>query len=587
MVSLKSHHKVTLILGLIMAILLTSVYFYLDNTLKNYTFKRIRQDLVQEVALARMFLEQVPASAELDDVADNLGRKTLARVTIIAPDGTVAGDSRFDGERLRALENHGKRPEVIEARKIGVGESRRYSFSVNDDLLYVAMPYGLSNPPGVVRLSLPLADIANISNHLKRFLWISLMIFFIFALFVSHLASILITQPIARISEAAQAIASGDFSRKISLKQNDEISDLAKAVNFMSDQIRTRMAEVTAAKSRLEAVFLSMAEGVMVTDADGKILLINETLKKILKVEHETQGRRPIEVIRNIEVQDIVDQIQKTGVNVQGREMVFYIPEEKILRVYGAPVLRDGKSEGGVLVFHDITDLRRLERVRKDFVANVSHELRTPVASIKGYSETLLDGAMEDREHARDFLKIIYSESDRLAKLVNDLLELARHESGQAVLDFKPCRISKILDWVMSGLAMQIKQNNIKVEINIPDHLPQVKADDSAVSQILFNLVENAIKYNHPGGRITISASEKQDSVETVVSDTGLGIPSDDLPRIFERFYRVDKAHSRDIGGTGLGLSIVKHIIQAHSGEIHAESILGKGSRFRFTLPKA
>ena len=238
-------------------------------------------------------------------------------------------------------------------------------------------------------------------------------------------------------------------------------------------------------------------------------------------------------------------------------------------------------------MFHDITDFRRLETIRKDFVTNVSHEFRTPVANIKGYSETLLEGALDDKEHAVDFLKIIYSESGRLAQLVDDLLELARHESGRPILDLQPCSLAKIFDGVLVGVSIQAKQYDIRVISEISQDIALVKVDEFAVAQILFNLVENAIKYNQKGGQVIISAIDQNSDIEVTVSDNGLGIPSNDLPRIFERFYRVDKAHSREIGGTGLGLSIVKHIIQAHGGKISVESQLGQGSTFRFTLPKA
>lgn len=583
---LKSHHKVTITLSAIVAVILTSFYFYLDNSLKTYVYKRIRSELTHEIALTKVYLEQVSGSVDFDRIADDLGKDIASRVTIIDSDGVVLGDSMFEGEKLHALENHLSRPEVEDALKRGFGESRRFSYSTREDMLYVAEPFGSAQHPKIVRLSLPLADIASLSAHLKKVLWGSLAIALVFALLVSHFASLMITRPIARISAVAQAIAAGDFSQKIFLSQNDEISELAKAVDFMSQQIRARMEDVMTSKSRLEAVFLSMVEGVMVVNTDGKILLINETLKRILRVEHEAVGRKPLEVIRNIEVQEIVDGVLKSRQSVGGREMSFYIPEEKILRVHAAPVLRDGKTDGAVLVFHDITDLRRLETVRKDFVANVSHEFRTPVANIKGYSETLLDGALDDKDHARDFLKIIYSESDRLAKLVDDLLVLARHELDRPALDIKPCSIPKILDWSLSGLTPQIKQRDLKVKLDIPQGLPEVKADDSAVSQIFLNLIENAIKYNNNGGTINISAREKDDWVEISVADTGIGIPAEDLPRVFERFYRVDKSHSRDIPGTGLGLSIVKHIIQAHGGDIKAQSELGHGSTFQFTLPK-
>ncbi len=249
--------------------------------------------------------------------------------------------------------------------------------------------------------------------------------------------------------------------------------------------------------------------------------------------------------------------------------------------------MRDGVADGAVLVFHDITDIRRLETIRRDFVANVSHELRTPLANIKGYGETLLEGAIDDKENAHDFLRIIYSESDRLAKLVDDLLELARLESGKTDLLLKACRIDEIYNWVVTGLKIQAMDKSINIQCEIPADLPQVNGDSSAIAQIFLNLIENAIKYNNPGGEVIISAKDLGPFIEISVCDNGIGIPADDLPRIFERFYRVDKARSRELGGTGLGLSIVKHLVQAHGGEVSVQSQLGRGTIFRFTLPKA
>ena len=421
---------------------------------------------------------------------------------------------------------------------------------------------------------------------LERFFWIAVTVAIILTVALNFILSQLITKPIQRISKIARGIAAGDFSKKASLSQAGEIDELARAIDYISEQISARIKDTKSGEGRLEAVFLSMAEGVVVVDRHGEILLMNETLKKILRVEHDAVGRKPLEVVRHIEVQEIVDGVLALQKGIDGREMAFYLPEEKVLHVHAAPVLRDGKIDGAVLVFHDITDLRRLETIRKDFVANVSHELRTPVASIKGYAETLLDGALEDKDNARDFLKIIYSESDRLAKLIDDLLNLARNEMGSPALDLKPCNIAKMLDWSLSGLMQQIKQRELKVRLDISENLTDVKADESSVAQIFSNLIENAIKYNRSGGEINISGREKDKYVEICIADTGIGIPTEDLPRVFERFYRVDKSHSRDIPGTGLGLSIVKHIIQAHGGEIKARSQLGQGSKFCFTLPK-
>lgn len=399
--------------------------------------------------------------------------------------------------------------------------------------------------------------------------------------------SAVFSRPLRDIAGMAHAMADGDFSKRLSLSSDDEIGELAESLNTMGRRIDARLDELMVSKSRLEAVLLSMFEGVMVVSADGKILLINQTLKDVLRVERDVVGRVPLEVIRNREIQEIVDRTLQLQGGVESRELSVLLPEEKTLRVHARTVVREGVCDGAVLVFHDITDLRRLERIRTDFVANVSHELRTPVANIKGYAETLLEGAIDDREHAVEFLKIIYSESDRLARLVDDLLELARLESGKSPQPFRDCDLGEILDWVLAGLNIQVRDKKISVIKNFPRDLSRVKGDESAVAQIFLNLLENAIKYNTPGGRVTVSAREDDFFVEVEVADTGIGIVEEDLPRIFERFYRVDKAHSRQTGGTGLGLSIVKHIVQAHQGHITVTSEPGHGSSFRFFLPKA
>mgnify|MGYP001571754157 CR=1 FL=1 len=403
---------------------------------------------------------------------------------------------------------------------------------------------------------------------------------------VCFAVSAVLFRPLRDIAGMAHAMAGGDFSKRLSLSSDDEIGELAESLNTMGRRIDARLDELMVSKSRLEAVLLSMFEGVMVVSADGKILLMNQTLKDVLRVERDVAGRVPLEVIRNREIQEIVDRTLQLQGGVESRELSVLLPEEKTLRVHARTVIREGVCDGAVLVFHDITDLRRLERIRTDFVANVSHELRTPVANIKGYAETLLEGAVDDREHAVEFLKIIYSESDRLARLVDDLLELARLESGKSPLAFRDCDLGEIVDWVLAGLNIQVRDKKISVIKNFPRDLSRVKGDESAVAQIFLNLLENAIKYNTPGGRVTVSAREDDFFVDVEVADTGIGIVEEDLPRIFERFYRVDKAHSRQTGGTGLGLSIVKHIVQAHQGHITVTSEPGHGSSFRVALPK-
>lgn len=585
------HYKITAIFVIITACILFGIYLYLNNGLKEYTFQRIKTSLLKETRLTKSFLEanftEASQSQELDAIADKIGTDLDKRVTIISREGKVLGDSELNEKELMKVENHLYRLEVHDALKSGIGESRRFSTTIKKDMFYIAATFGIEKPRGIVRLAMPLSEIELVSDRLKNTVFVSLLLAFILMVIVGFIASIFISKPIKEMSWIAKGIARGDYSRKISVATNDEIKDLAEAFNYMSQQIRLRVQDVTLSKSRLEAVLLSMFEGVMVVDRRGTILLINQTLKDLLQTKEEPIGKRPLEVIRNIEIQEIADNALKLDKGVESREISLLLGEEKILMIHATPIVRDKGIDGAVLVFHDITGLRRLEKVRQDFVANVSHELRTPVTNIKGYAETLLEGALEDKENAHDFLKIIYSDSDRLARLIDDLLDLSKIESGKLKMVLEPCAFMPILERVVSSLERYARDKSVILKSDIPKDIPNLLADESRLAQVLLNLIDNAIKYTENKGLVTISAKEQGKFVRIDISDTGVGIPEKDLPRIFERFYRVDKARSRELGGTGLGLSIVKHIVHAHKGEVSVQSVLGRDSTFSFTIPKA
>ncbi|MDD4957435.1 MAG: ATP-binding protein [Candidatus Omnitrophica bacterium] len=585
---IKLYHKITIVLALTLALVLSVIYAYLNNNLRQYTYQRIKNNLDKDTGLLRSFLEKTPpdmSSAALDEFADIAGRDLNARVTIIGTDGNVLGDSEIKLEDLAELENHINRPEVEEALASGSGESERFSTTVQDQRLYMASIFGRPEARGVIRLSVPLSELAEVSGYLKRIAGLSFVLVFILTLIFGAVGSFFISHPLKQISDAAKEISRGDFSRRILVNTRDEVEDLATTFNDMSDQIKARIEDVTDSRSRLEAVFASMFDGVIIVDAKCRILIMNRAIRDLLSVKEDPVGRKPLEVIRNVKVQELADSVLGAEGKVGIEEISVLLPEEKKLLVHATSVIKNDKVEGAVLVFHDITDMRRLERVRQDFVANVSHELRTPITNIKGYAETLLDGALGDKDNAEEFIRIIYNDSERLANLIEDLLDLSSIESGKLALELAPCSIKDLAGRVVADIEQQANDKGIYIGIDVPDGMPAILADERLIYQALMNIVDNAVKYTEDKGSIRINAKSRDGFTECSVSDTGIGIPEQDLPRIFERFYRVDKARSRKIGGTGLGLSIVKHIIQEHGGQVFVESAPGKGSVFTFTIP--
>ncbi|MBN1675126.1 MAG: HAMP domain-containing protein [Kiritimatiellae bacterium] len=585
------HHKITLAFGAVVACVLCGAYLYLNRSLREHTYRRIRADLHKDTALAATLLTghlaYGAAESAFDAFADQIGQALEVRVTIVGLDGTVRGDSELDAAGLRQVENHLHRPEIQAALANGGGEGRRFSDTIQRNLLYVAHPFGGDEPRGVVRLAMPLSEIEQISSRLKALLGASLLAAFVATLLLGHAVAVRISRPMKRLAAIANRVAEGDFTQRAVAPADDEVGDLASAVNHMSEEIQRQIAEVSSGRSHLEAVLLSMFEGVMVLDAGGSVVLMNRALRRALFVEGDTSGKQPMEVIRNREIGAIADRVLAMREGVASEEIGILLPVERTLLVHAAPVLRDGTVEGAVLVFHDVTELRRLERVRRDFVANVAHELRTPVTNIRGYAETLLDGALADAANAKEFVATIAASSRRLAALIDDLLRLAGLESGEARMQLEPSSVQTLVARLFQVLRPAAGEKGLVLRSEIPAELPAIRADEDRMSQVLLNLLDNAVKYTPAGGTVTVSAESDAQFVRIRVADTGIGIPAKDLDRIFERFYRVDKARSRELGGTGLGLSIVKHIVQAHEGQVAVESTLGKGSTFSVSIPRA
>lgn len=405
-----------------------------------------------------------------------------------------------------------------------------------------------------------------------------------------------IRRPLQEITSAVETLAAGGLDRSTALSSTasvEEIRALASAVSKLREAFVERFQEAEEKTTTLEAILTSMVDGVIATDSSGRILLFNPAAERLFqKLKGEVLGKSILEVIRHYELAQAFDQTQQTG-QMQLQELQLFSPQERTLQARTSPIkTAKGESLGTVAVLHDITELRRLERVRSEFVANVSHELRTPLTSLKGFIETLLDGAMADPGTCRRFLEILNKETNRLVALVNDLLDLSRVESKHFPLDLRPIDTASVLESCIHLFRQKAQDKQIDLTFQSAPGLPQIAADELLLRQVFVNLLDNAVKYTSGGGRVQvhvagvgIKSPQALDGVQIEVSDTGAGIPAKHLDRIFERFYRVDKARSRELGGTGLGLSIVRHVIDRHGGKIEVESELGVGTTFRITLP--
>ncbi|MEG6616454.1 ATP-binding protein [Peptococcaceae bacterium 1198_IL3148] len=405
--------------------------------------------------------------------------------------------------------------------------------------------------------------------------------------FVSYFVLVRLISPLQELITATYDLAGGILEKEIMINANNEIDELAASINVIAQQLRYRLNKMNDERSRVNAILDSMGEGVIALDADGRIIMVNPMLIKYFKIsEDDFVGKRTIEVIRSYELDQLLRQVLITRQPLSAETKIL-ITSPKIYRVFATPLISaTGKQQGVVALIADVTERRQLEKMRTDFVANVSHELKTPLTSIKGFLETLLDGALEDPKTAEHFLKIAKTETDRMTRLVEDLLKLSKLENRKTVLDQQQLNMAEVVSQVMQIFSSRADEKNIELTAKIQRDLPPVLGEKDLLIQVLINLVDNAIKYIPVGEtvNITLELDKSKQKMLVTVADSGPGIPAESLPRLFERFYRVDKARSRDAGGTGLGLSIAKHVVELHGGEIWVDSS-SQGTIFTFTLP--
>jgi two-component system phosphate regulon sensor histidine kinase PhoR len=560
--------------------------FIAQRELREREVDRMARSLEARAALVREMIHQHDLASEdpaiLDAIADRAGYAAGARVTLIDSTGLVVADSAVPLDRLSALANHRDRPEVRSALAGQVGQNARRSESVGRDFLYLAIPMEQGRG-GVVRVAMELSDLENALAGLRNVLLLSGGVGLIAAIGLSYGLAWLALRPIRDIQRLTSAVADGDLDYRLPRRSRDELGEISNSIHRMADQMRAQIEEATREKEQLQAVLNSMVEGVLVVNAQMNVVLANERLRNMFGLSGVSEGLTLMEFARHAELDAALREAAGKDEPVSRMISMTY-PVERQLQVHAIRFpTGSGKRLGTVAVLHDMTEVAQLEQVRREFVANASHELRTPLTAIQGFSETLLhSGDLADS--SRSQVEIIDRHARRLGRLVGDLLQLSETEGREVVLECSEVDVNALIGRIIRDLDSSFREKQIEVVCEVEEDV-SAWVDVHAFEQVVRNLLDNACQYTEPGGRVKVSAKREARWARICVEDTGIGIPERDLGRIFERFYRVDKARSRAAGGTGLGLSIVKHLVQSMKGEITVESRMGRGSTFTLRVP--
>lgn len=573
---------------LLILLSLSAVSWYVTRSFNSFFIARIHNDLQAQGQLLKNQIRPLmsPLDAEtIDRLCKEIGKNSATRVTIVLPDGTVAGDSN---EMPKHMDNHSGRLEIQAALAGRIGSVTRYSKTLQQNMLYVALPLPLEDKSVVaVRTAIPITAVETEIHSLQLKVLFGGLLIAVAASGLCLFVSRRISLPIEKMTEAAERFAGGDLKRRIEPPGTVELAGLANALNQMAVQLENRIETVINQRNEYEAVLTSMVEGVIAVDLQEHILSINGAAIRMLNLKAaELKGRNILAAIRNREAYAFITEALTNGVYKEG-DVVLHQHGEQILNIQCTPLCNAADQRIGILVvLNDVTRLRNLDNVRREFVANVSHEIKTPLTAIKGFVETLLHGTADSEEERARFLGIIKKHTDRLGAIIEDLLSLARLEqrNGIDVVSFESKRLKDIIETAIQIVKSKAEEKEIGFDVAV-DSTIRATVDGTLMEQAIVNLLDNAVKYSPVSGRIHIKGEQRNDAVCIEISDTGPGIAGQHLPRIFERFYRVDKARSRKLGGTGLGLAIVKHICQVHGGNCRVESEPGKGTTFTIVIP--
>ena len=563
-------------------VIICTSFFLLDifmrDEVKDVLTSRIENELfsyakLMDLTFSGKASEQVKQIAEISD----------SRITLIDARGKVFADSEKD---VALLENHSNRPEIQEARLKGTGKSVRHSDSLRIDMLYIAV--AVKNGQGIqgyIRMARPLHDVQKVIDKVYQYMLLTIFIVAIIALGIALFFSYRLYEPINTMKQFTEKLRRGEPVGSIILGTSDETRTLADNINYLVEELKDKIRIAHEEKSKLMTAFTNMNEGILVINEQGFIEFSSPVLSNMLAIQYENiVGQTLMETFRNIDLQKAFLEFKEKRVNVS-REIIFENLEKVILSISISAVYGYLDEEKTMIVFHDVTRLKKLERIRMDFVANVTHEIKTPLTAIIGYLETIKSGAINNIEETKKFINIILKQAERLNRLVDDLLIISNIEMKQTVLNFETIALFMAADNVISLINPKAVLKKINVRNTISDEFPPIRADRDKLAQIFVNVLDNAIKYTPEGGEVVVGAEQSESYAVVSITDTGIGVSREDVARLGERFYRVDKSRSRDLGGTGLGLSIVKHLMIAHGGRMEIQSQPGKGTKVSLFFP--